>query len=54
MDRTDPTHGSCRIDDLQVSEIVLVYAKVPRKDAVGLDKGVGADEKISQNMEALG
>ena len=47
-------HGSCRIDNLQVPEIGLVHAKVPGKDAVGVDKGVGADEKISQNMEAPG
>ena len=44
---------SYRIDDLQIAEIGFIHPKIPRKDAIGLDKGMGADEKIGQDMDSL-
>jgi len=40
----------CRIDNLKIAEIRLVHAKIPGDDAIGLDEGMGADEKIGQDM----
>jgi hypothetical protein len=44
---------SYRTNHLEVFEIGLVDAEVSRKNTVCMNKGMGADEKIGQDMEPL-
>jgi len=45
---------SYRTDHLQVAEIGFIDSKIPGEDPVGVYEGMGADEKIAQDMEPFG
>ena len=49
----NPLIHSHRTNYLQVAKIGSIHPKIPRKNTVGLDEGMGTDEKIGQNMEPL-